>query len=180
MNNMFLVRPAKEDEHELIDMMIEWEQRDERIVPGILKNYKPDYNDFLNLLDRCHNGIGLTEKQVPSTLFILKELNGNVLGALSLRHYLSDDLRNYGGHMGYGIRPSKRNNGLGKKLLALGLLNAMEFGLQKVFIHCDKDNIASSKVIEGNNGILEWEGYYEPVERHIKRYVVDLNSNNKS
>ena len=41
------------------------------------------------------------------------------LGSIALRHELNDFLRAYGGHVGYGVRPSARGRGLASAYLAL-------------------------------------------------------------
>src|SRR5215470_4421986 len=46
------------------------------------------------------------------------------IGRLSVRHQLNEGLLQFGGHIGYEIRPSKRRNGYGKEILRLGLEKA--------------------------------------------------------
>ena len=53
------------------------------------------------------------------------------------------------------IRPSKRNQGYGKKILQLALLKAKALGINKVLITCDETNIASKKIIEASDGVFE-------------------------
>lgn len=171
---LFMERPNACDEKEFIEMMHEWEALNERITPGMTTNYKPDFQLFLNLLENCHNGKGLKNNQVPSTLFILKNEEGRVFGASSLRHYLNEELKVYGGHIGYGVRPSERNKGYATKMLELTLLKAREMGLNQVTICCDKENLASSIVIQKNGGILQFDGKYEPLNRKIKQFVINV------
>ncbi|MFW6030430.1 MAG: GNAT family N-acetyltransferase [Halanaerobiales bacterium] len=170
--SLYIKRPTLDDEKEFIDMMSDWEQSKERIVPGIIKNYLPDYKAFLGLLDNCHNGIGLNKTQVPSTLYIFKEENNKILGAISIRHYLTEELKKYGGHIGYGIRPSERNKGYATIMLKLALEKAKELNIGKVMIHCDDDNLASSKIIIKNGGQIEFNGYYKKLNRKIRRYSI--------
>ncbi|MFW5678817.1 MAG: GNAT family N-acetyltransferase [Pseudomonadota bacterium] len=77
------------------------------------------------------------------------------LGELSFRHRLCPELRLSGGHMGYGIRPSRRGRGFAKRLLALGLDLARAKGLPQALLTCHDDNRASARVIEANGGVLE-------------------------
>lgn len=91
--DLFIERPTIDDENGFIAMMNDWEQSGERIVPGIIKNYSPDFSSFLRLLDNCHYGIGLRDTQVPNTVYILKNNRGKILGAISIRHYLTEDLQ---------------------------------------------------------------------------------------
>ncbi|MDF2542451.1 MAG: acetyltransferase, family [Herbinix sp.] len=139
-----------------------------------MRSYKPNFDEFIEFLERCNNGIGLSENQVPSTLYLLKNHNNRIMGALSLRHRLTDELKMFGGHIGYGIRPSERNKGYATVMLKYALDYVKELNISTIYISCDKDNIASSKVIQNNGGVLEWEGYYQPVNRVIQRYRIFL------
>lgn len=60
----------------------------------------------------------------------------------------------YGGHIGYGVRFSRWNQGFGTQMLALALEEANKLGLSKVLITCDDDNIGSARVMEKNGFLL--------------------------
>jgi predicted acetyltransferase len=78
------------------------------------------------------------------------------LGQTSVRPQLSSRyLLTYGGHIGYSIRPSRRRQGYGTKILALALAEAQRLGLQRVLITCNSDNLPSKKIIEHNGGRFE-------------------------
>ena len=78
-----------------------------------------------------------------------------VVGEIGIRHKLTDRLLGFGGNIGYEIRPSKRGQGYGTKMLSLALDYAKEnLGLKKALITCDSDNYASEKVMINNGGIL--------------------------
>jgi predicted acetyltransferase len=46
-----------------------------------------------------------------------------------------------GGHIGYEIRPSRRGQAYGKLILKYGLDRAKAFGLERVLLTCDEDNL---------------------------------------
>lgn len=96
------------------------------------------------------------------------------LGRVSLRHTLNDRLRQFGGHIGYEIRPSARRQGYGKQILALALGRARDLGLTRVLITCDVDNLGSRGVIEANGGELEGEFHLDFYEKPIRRYWITL------
>jgi predicted acetyltransferase len=73
-----------------------------------------------------------------------------VLGGIALRHELIDL-----GHIGYGIRPSAPRRGLATWALGRMLSEARLLGLDRVLIICAVDNIASTKTIERQGGVLE-------------------------
>ncbi|GAC1518281.1 MAG: hypothetical protein NVS3B14_20500 [Ktedonobacteraceae bacterium] len=63
--------------------------------------------------------------------------------------------RDLGGHIGYEIRPSRRRQGSGKIILTYGLDRAKDFGLKRVLLTCDEDNLGSRRIIESHGGMLE-------------------------
>jgi predicted acetyltransferase len=90
---------------------------------------------------------------VPSTT--LWWVSGDeYLGRLAIRHRLTPQLRDYGGHIGYDVRPSARRRGHATAMLAAALPRARALGIDPALVTCDEDNIASRKVIEANGGIL--------------------------
>lgn len=66
-------------------------------------------------------------------------------------------MHQFGGHIGYGVRPGSRRNGYATTMLALGLSKCRDLGMEKVLLTCYKDNIASAKTIIQNGGILDNE-----------------------
>lgn len=77
------------------------------------------------------------------------------LGRIAIRHRLTPFLREYGGHIGYDVRPSARRRGHATAMLAAALPVANGLGIDPALITCDKDNVGSRKVIEVNGGVLE-------------------------
>jgi len=81
--------------------------------------------------------------------------DGEVLGAIALRHELNDFLLRAGGHIGYGVRPSARRRGLASFALGEVLAYARKLGLPRVLITCNVENEASRRTIERHGGELE-------------------------
>jgi len=77
-----------------------------------------------------------------------------VVGAIALR-LRTDDLIMRLGHIGYGIRPSARRNGLGRWALKEMLRTARRLGLDRVLLVCESDNIASAAMIVSAGGVAE-------------------------
>ncbi len=99
-------------------------------------------------------GVNLAEGHVPSTeLWLIDE--GGFIGWVSIRHRLNEQLSKIGGHIGYWIRPSKRNKGYGTTILKLALGEAKKLGIEKALVTCDENNTGSRKIIEANGGVLE-------------------------
>jgi predicted acetyltransferase len=77
------------------------------------------------------------------------------LGRITIRHRLTSGLREWGGHIGYDVRPSARRRGHATAMLAAALPVSRALGIDPALLTCDEDNIASRKVIEANGGVLE-------------------------
>lgn len=139
-------------------------------VLDMLREIGPGENGFSNSVHNIENedfpkylkrqvdmsksiGIDLTV-YVPQTTYWLFT-DDRPVGICRLRHYLNDNLRILGGHIGYCIRPSERGKGYGNTILAELLKKAHEKGINDVLITCREGNVASRKVIEHNGGILE-------------------------
>ena len=138
----------------LVDMMDEWTESGERIIPyAIRKNDYKDYDSHLQGLDSPGS-----EDWVPdSTYFCLDEGRNIFVGAVNIRHYLNESLLFDGGHIGDGVRPSERRKGIGTKMIALALEECKNLGIYKVLMVCNKSNVASAKTIINNGGVLENE-----------------------
>jgi predicted acetyltransferase len=93
-------------------------------------------------------------RKVPFSLHWLCE-DDVFIGEASIRHQLNAHLLQEGGHIGYGIRPSRRRQGYGKQILALALAECRRLGIERVLVTCLDANIASAKIIEANGGRLE-------------------------
>ncbi len=97
---------------------------------------------------------------------------GHIYGAVNIRHKLTDQLMTEGGHIGYDIRPSKRNHGYGTKILEIALKKACKMGIGKVLVTCRKQNIYSAKIIENNGGKFDSE--IENDRKISLRYWIEL------
>jgi predicted acetyltransferase len=91
---------------------------------------------------------------VPQSPFWIT-LGDTYIGRLDIRHRLNENLRLFGGHIGYDIRPSMRRRGYGTRALQLGLVEAGKLGIDRVLVTCSEHNIPSRKIIEANGGMLE-------------------------
>lgn len=83
-------------------------------------------------------------------------------------------LSQYGGHIGYNVRPSMRNKGIGSRMLKDFLEIAKGYGLNRVMISCLEDNDASRKIITNNGGIFESKVYYPAEGKQLERYWIKL------
>lgn len=88
---------------------------------------------------------------VPATIFWY--VSGQFyLGTLVIRHELTDELADVGGHIGYHVVAPWRRQGHATRMLANGLDEARGLGLSRVLLTCAADNVASRRVIIANSG----------------------------
>lgn len=112
-----------------------------------------------------------------SFIYLFLDEEDNLLGIVDIRPeaLTHPHLKQYGGHIGYNIKPSLRNKHLGTSMLKdVLILCKNEFKLDKVLITCLKNNIASRKVILNNGGIYETEVLYPPTNELLERYWISL------
>ncbi len=89
---------------------------------------------------------------VPSTVFWY--VSGEYyLGTLVVRHTLTRELAEAGGHVGYHVVAPWRRQGHATRMLAAGLIECRRLGLGAVLLTCDPGNEASRKVILSNGGV---------------------------
>ena len=136
-----------------------------------------DYDLWLIGMQNRHTGRNLPEGYVRENFYLCYE-EEKLVGVFSLKFELTEYLANYGGHIGYAVRPSKRKRGLATQILKQGLEIAEGFGFDRILCVCDEDNYASENVILKNGGILENQ-LYDPEEKvTVKRYWITIPRDN--
>lgn len=146
-----LVLPQAAYKDSYIDAVYEYIRAGHRDLwqPEILR---ANFDEYLQTLrDKAKSPLA---GMAPATLYWLIAPGGIYAGELDLRHALNDNLRRFGGHIGYSIRPSLRRRGYGRLICRLGIAAARARGIGDILITCDDDNIASRKIIEANGGLL--------------------------
>lgn len=114
------------------------------------------------------------EGWVPATQFIcLRESDHRIVGMIDLRHRFNDFLREYGGNVGYSVRPDERRKGYACWMLAHALKEARKLGHERVLVTCDRDNEGSRRTIEKNGGVFEREAYLPEEGLTLLRYWID-------
>lgn len=175
-NNLKLVKPTKEYENQVMECRKIFLENNETFAGCAGLEEVNSYQEWIDFDNRLSKKYG--KDYVPSTVFLAIRINDNkLIGITDFRHKLTDFLYSYGGNIGYSIIPSERRKGYGKEMLKLLLAHCKKVGVHRVLITCDKENIASSKTIISNGGILENEVIDEVnlVESGtIQRYWISL------
>lgn len=157
---MKLIKPCINYKDEYLDMLAEWKESGEEVIPWTLALDTSDFSLMVEKLNGWSDGVGLPEGFVEcSTLWLVN--NNKLIGAIDIRHRLNEALSFWGGHIGYGIRPSERKKGYASLMLSLALKECKKIGLSKVLITCSKSNIGSSKTIINNGGIIDSEDIHD-------------------
>jgi predicted acetyltransferase len=95
---------------------------------------------------------------VPATVFWLID-QGEFIGAVNIRARIDTHvLAHFGGHLGYGVRPSRQRRGYATRQLALALEICRGMGIGIVRVSCAEDNIGSRRAIEANGGVFLHRG----------------------
>jgi predicted acetyltransferase len=110
-----------------------------------------DFADYLERVWMYKDPATVPEGRVVSTFFIAL-VDGKVAGRLSVRHDLNDFLALVGGHIGYGVAPEFRGQGVATHMLKFGLDFLAELGIENCFISCKPHNAPSRRIIEGAGG----------------------------
>ena len=61
----------------------------------------------------------------------------------------------WGGHIGYAVRPAFRRRGFATEILRQSLEITESLGIRRVLVTCNAVNVASARVIERCGGVLE-------------------------
>ena len=170
-----LVAPAIAYKDSYRAFVAELAARGEEPIPFTLSMPHENFEAFVAELSGFERGIGIPADFVPHSAFWLVE-GGEVVGVSSLRHRLTEKLREEGGHIGYGVRPSARGRGLGKAILALTLQEAARRGIGRALLTCAKENAASAAVIAANGGVLESEAWVERRGEVVQRWWIEVRA----
>ena len=172
MEYLYYEVPSLERKEDAIEYIKEHLEYNSRINgSGGLDKYVDDYEGWLQKLEDYKHP---TEDRVPAlTYFLVRESDNKIIGMANIRLYLNDRLREEGGHIGYGIRPSERRKGYNKINLYRALEVCEEHGIEEVILDCNKDNLGSSRTMIALGGIKQGERMHEDVV--VERYAINVS-----
>ena len=160
MEKFYFEKPSMKRKDEIIEYLDEFVKYNSNINgSGSLDKIYEGYT-FEEALDRCLN---MEDKEYAEsvgrcqgkTFLLIRENDNKIVGTINVRWNLNEEMLKFGGHIGYGVRPTERRKGYNKINLYLGLIEAKKVGLDKVMIDCSKTNLGSDKTIQALGGILE-------------------------
>lgn len=172
MTALVLVPPSAHLRDSYRELITEFVDHGNPLVPFTLSFDNTDFDAFLSKLADCAKGLGVPDGYAAHSTFWLVRDWTEVVGVTNIRHTLTPALLRQGGSIGYGIRPTARSQGLGTAILRLSLLRAAGLGVERALITCAKENVASATVIVRNGGVLESEEFLAERGEVIQRYWI--------
>lgn len=199
MDKFYLEKPSLERKDEIIDYINEFAL------------YHSDINgsgkldailDGLPFLQALENSLNLENEEYAKkmgkcpgkTFLLIRENDDRIVGNINIRWNLSEQMKQFGGNIGYSIRPTERGKGYNKINLYLGLMEAQKLGLNEVMLDCDVNNIASDKTMQALGGVLErteidpsdgiltniyWFNVDDCLEKYKEQYINKISSYEK-
>jgi predicted acetyltransferase len=154
-----LVLPTTDLHASWVESLQEWgrgvHQDGTGVDPAYDLEQAADFSAWVSRLRRqSDHSIPVDPGRVHASYWWIVE-DGTYLGAITLRHELNDFLLEAGGHVGYGVRPSARGRGVATWAVSAVLDEARKLNFDRILITCDNANVASSRTIERNGGVLE-------------------------
>lgn len=127
----------------------------EKTAPFVIEIDSSDWNTFIQTMRDMEQGYNLRKGLVPCITYWMIDDEEEVVAVTNIRTRLNAKLVGSGGHIGYGVRPSKRKKGFGKEILRLSLQVCAQLGIHDVMITCDPENNGSRQIILANGGTYD-------------------------
>ncbi len=112
------------------------------------------WSTYLANMAIMDEGTQLPPGKVPAANYVA-DVDGVLVGTISVRFALNEYLATRGGHIGYAVHPDHRRRGYATEMLRLGVELARSRGVGDVLVTCDDDNVGSAAVIGRCGGELE-------------------------
>ena len=159
------------EEQHLPDVLAFYAEMEAQGTPCIGWQHRCDYAAWLREMQNRRNGENLPDGYVRENFYLCYD-GAELVGVYSLKFELTEYLLNYGGYVGYAVRPSRQGQGLATRMLRQGLQIAKEKGFDRLLLVCDEDNPASERVILKCGGVYEDSRYDAADGSRVKRYWV--------
>lgn len=172
---MKLVRPEKKYREKLQEFFVNFQGEKLYLHNENLDDEK-EFNKWLEEIEKFAKGEDLPKFYVRADVYLMVDEEDNLIGIIALRHDLTENLKKFGGNIGYGINTKYRKKGHGTQMLNFCLEEAKKIGLKEVLLTCNDKNLGSIGVIENNKGKLK-----DKIENNIdgekfltRRYLIEL------
>lgn len=168
-----LIIPTMQYAEEIARMKAEFQEAGEKINGDGGLERTESIAEWIDLIKNNARPATVQEDRVPSSTFLVMD-EEELVGIVNIRHYLTDYLNDYMGHIGYSIRHAARGRGLCVPLLREALKMLKIFGETRCLMAANHDNVASIKCILKNGGVYEDTRIEPDLGDITKRYWIDL------
>lgn len=165
-----LIRPTAELAEQFLSMCAEYDNQYNAY------NSLEDFQCYLKTCQKIEHDTFLPNGKVNAIVYWFIDEENSIIGTSRLRPAPAGRYLQVGGHIGYDVKPSARNQGCGTEILRLTLQEAVKQKLNQVLVTCDDDNPGSWKIIEKNGGILENKIDDPRDGKMVRRYWIELTS----
>ena len=109
MEKLYFEIPSLERKYEAIEYINEhYEYKSDIDGSGGLHRYLNNYEGWLDKLEKDYTMTPSEERVAARTYFLVRESDNRIIGMINIRTALNERLSKFGGHIGYGIRPTER------------------------------------------------------------------------
>lgn len=160
MEKFYLEKPSLERKEEIFEYINEFVEYNsdingtgglDKIIEGctfeqaLARCLSMEDEDYAKKINRCQS----------KTFLLIRENDNRIVGTINVRWNLTAAMKQFGGNIGYGIRPTERRKGYNKINLYLGMQEAQKLGLDRVMLDCDVNNLGSDRTLKALGGVLE-------------------------
>ena len=177
MEQFYLEKVSMERKDKIIDYLDEFKKcNSDMNGTGSLDKIYDGYT-FEETLDKClkmeDEVYAKSINRCPGKTFLLMRGDDDkIVGMINVRWNLTDEMKKFGGNIGYSIRPTERRKGYNKINLYLALEKCQEFGIENAILTCKDDNVGSYKTME-SFGVIPEEYQYD--DFMVKRYIIPVD-----
>jgi len=156
MSEIELQLPTKQHQTAAEDFKKEFFEAQEYVINGSALLDQMEYEPWLtHTANNRQENTARPDWVTATTYFAVRKHDGRIVGMLDIRHNLNHEfLTQYGGHIGYAVRPSERKKGYATEMLKMGLAFAKTLNIKKVMLGCYTSNLPSVITIEKCGGTL--------------------------
>ena len=151
----YLARVRFRDHPQIATYKAAFQARGEQINGGLQLQHFSSFLLWFLHIRYCSLPYWLPPHLPRACIFLMRKPGEEtIIGVVTIRRTDSRFFLNQGGHIGYSICPSERNQGYGTAILSLALEQCRVFGMKQAELICSESNIFSRKVIENNHGVF--------------------------
>lgn len=146
------------------EMKQEFFDNGETVINGSALLDQMSFDEWLiNTNRNCKPETVRPDWAIATTFFAFRKSDDKMIGMIDVRHELAVPfLQEFGGHIGYSVRPSERRKGYATLMLKLALSYCRSLDIHEVKLGCYADNEPSMRTIERCGGIcIEKKSYID-------------------